>query len=428
MVGRRRRLVLGAALAPVAVCGADGFAACERVRVDSAEDVRRFWEAYSADPRPVLLVSDSVKPVDFLGDRGLEPDEGVEVEDVSVGGAAHAAYILTNAAYTPRVFDKLAAEFPLPAAVESIALRPVFSIGRNGTGERDLAHHYHPITAMRLLQGRKIWALREPTDTACDGAAGDCTDPFDVCAFYERPSSPEPACVQEAGETIVVPDGWCHGTCNTARWTVGWGGQGWRAEAEPPRCFHCRARGQLQYATTTSAVLTASDALAMSARFDSIGSLDALDMRRLLRIGQAAYMGVRSVFGQFVAQSAMAAETNAAIREPACTLRTREELSGFGSLSPTRAGLRGFASLSPSDDYAYVLMLVRGAPLRLMLRHRASGEAEERELKARHAAFFVGRALEAARPSEGHDEEAVLLLECRAPMPWLSTERPQSWR
>ena len=117
--------------------------------------------------------------------------------------------------------------------------------------------------------------------------------------------------VQEAGETIVVPDGWYHGTCNTARWTVGWGGQGWRAEAEPPRCFHCRARGQLQYATTTSAVLTASDALAMSARFDSIGSLDALDMRRLLRIGQAAYMGVRSVFGQFVAQSAMAAETTA---------------------------------------------------------------------------------------------------------------------
>ena len=154
MVGRRRRLVLGAALAPVAVCGADGFAACERVRVDSAEDVRRFWEAYSADPRPALLISDSVKPVDFLGDGGLEPDEGVEVEDVSVGGAAHAAYILTNAAYTPRVFDKLAAEFPLPAAVESIALRPVFSIGRNGTGERDLAHHYHPITAMRLLQGR----------------------------------------------------------------------------------------------------------------------------------------------------------------------------------------------------------------------------------------------------------------------------------
>ena len=431
-MGRRRRcLALGAGLGPEAARGADGFAACPRVRVDSADDVRHFWAAYSADPRPTLLLSDKVRPYDFLAARGLETREGVEVEDVSVGFGALAAYTLTNAAYTPRVFDKLAADVPLPAAVEPIDLRPVFSIGRNGTGERDLAHHYHPITAMRLLQGRKIWALRAPTDAACDRAAGDCTDPFDVCAFFDRPSSPEPACVQEAGETIVVPDGWYHGTCNTARWTVGWGGQGWRAAAEPPRCFHCRPRGpggQLQYATTASAVLTASDALAIAARFDSIGRVDALDMRRLGRIGQAAYMGVRSVFGQFVAQSAMAAEANAAIREPACTLRTRAQLRGIGSLSP-------------SEGYAHVLVLVRGAPARLVLRHRASGEAEERELRARHAAFWVGRALEAAWATEGHaedrrgdgdigeeeEEEALLLLECRAPMPWLSTERPETW-
>jgi len=46
-----------------------------------------------------------------------------------------------------------------------------------------------------------------------------------VCALYKGREAPAPACVQEAGQTIVIPDGWYHGTCNNASWTVGWGGQ-----------------------------------------------------------------------------------------------------------------------------------------------------------------------------------------------------------
>jgi len=34
------------------------------------------------------------------------------------------------------------------------------------------------------------------------------------------------SCVQEPGETLVIPDGWRHSTCNLDEWTVGWGGQG----------------------------------------------------------------------------------------------------------------------------------------------------------------------------------------------------------
>ena len=63
---------------------------------------------------------------------------------------------------------------------------------------------------------------------------------------------------------------------------------------------------------------------------------------------------------------------------------------------------------------------------RLTLRHRASGEAEERALAERHAAFWVGDALEgvawAAAEEEGAgrgrgaDDEQILI-HCTVPMP-----------
>ena len=61
---------------------------------------------------------------------------------------------------------------------------------------------------MRLLQGTKIWALRPPGDPECMANRGTCTDPFDVCAYYAAPSSPAPACVQRAGDSIIIPNGW----------------------------------------------------------------------------------------------------------------------------------------------------------------------------------------------------------------------------
>jgi len=56
--------------------------------------------------------------------------------------------------------------------------------------------------------------------------AADCTDPLNVCDYYFGLNAPAPACVQRPGDTIIVPNGWFHGTCNNASLTVAWGGQG----------------------------------------------------------------------------------------------------------------------------------------------------------------------------------------------------------
>ena len=159
------------------------FSDCPRVTIDTPDEAVAFWRAFSNDPRPVRIVSASIHSVDIIHDHGqnMNDDGQITIHDTRIGGGG-TPYMLTSAAYTPKVFNMLAAKHPLPDVASAINLRPVFSIGLNGTGERDLAHHYHSITAMRLLQGRKIWALRSPTDPECDRAIGTCTDPFDVRA------------------------------------------------------------------------------------------------------------------------------------------------------------------------------------------------------------------------------------------------------
>ena len=229
---------------------------------------------------------------------------GFQVGDAGPLGGPHAAYTLTSPGYTPAAFNGLAERFPLPAALCAIAQRPVLSIGRNRTGERDLAHHYHPVTAMRLLQGEKIWALRPPGDLECASNSGSCTDPFDVCAYYARPGAPPPACVQRPGETIVVPDGWYHGTCNNATWTVGLGAQGRQLELTPPVCHHCRIAGQPAYATSEQLLLGEAEAAALAeeatraARSDGTRDGATTPLHETGRVMQAPLMAFRSLYAQ----------------------------------------------------------------------------------------------------------------------------------
>eukprot|EP00316_Scyphosphaera_apsteinii_P004745 CAMPEP_0119326364 /NCGR_PEP_ID=MMETSP1333-20130426/68211_1 /TAXON_ID=418940 /ORGANISM="Scyphosphaera apsteinii, Strain RCC1455" /LENGTH=503 /DNA_ID=CAMNT_0007334657 /DNA_START=363 /DNA_END=1875 /DNA_ORIENTATION=+ len=210
------------------------FAACPAVDVPIGMSPESFWDEFSEDPRPLVIKGGarfdlwSEAPATFNGGRQFGDGE-LTVNNSST------PYILTNSGYTPRVLELVSKRFPLPAVTQVVSQRPVLSIGLNGTGEIDLAHHYHPVTAMLLLQGQKIWALRPPGDNECMFARGTCTDPFNVCAYYARLGAPSPACVQVPGDTIIVPDGWYHGTCNNASVTVGWGGQGRYLRLRPPR-------------------------------------------------------------------------------------------------------------------------------------------------------------------------------------------------
>lgn len=183
-------------------------------------DVEELAQLMSSDPRPrrirYALAVDTFSWSDHGSDAGFR----------ELILSSENPYILTNAAFSTEILQTVAERFPMPSVVANVNQRPVLSLGLDGTGEVDIAHHYHPITVMLLLQGEKIWALREPTDVTCLSAIGDCTDPFDVCHYYRSADSPTPACVQRPGDVIIVPDGWYHGTCNNASLTVGWGGQG----------------------------------------------------------------------------------------------------------------------------------------------------------------------------------------------------------
>ena len=192
------------------------------------DDVDSLWETMSRDPRPRVIREATPQPVDFVKEFSRRGQLGTIIDLDEFQVSQSSPYRLSASGYSPEIIAKVSKAYPLPSALSSVQIRPVISVGLKGGGERDLAHHYHPITALRLLQGEKIWALRAPHDEECAMNAGDCTDPFDVCAYYFRPNAPAPACVQRPGDTIIIPNGWFHGTCNNATLTVGWGGQGQR--------------------------------------------------------------------------------------------------------------------------------------------------------------------------------------------------------
>ena len=62
-----------------------------------------------------------------------------------------------------------------------------------------------------------------------------------------------------------------------------------------------------------------------------------------------------------------------------------------------------------------MLLLLRGASPILSLRHRGSGEVEQRALPVRHAAFYVGGALESVQWEQPAND--AVLIACHAPMP-----------
>ncbi len=401
---------------------------CPLVEVSNSTTPESFFEDFGTNPRPIRMrIPGDDSPFDFFGTHGQPGPGGSQTfgENLNVGGRSHyGGYVLTNMGYTPGVFQRLelATRFAFPRAVSTIDQRPVLSIGLEGTGERDLAHHYHPATIMRLLQGRKIWALRSPDDEECMWARGTCTDPFLVCDYYARSTNDtEPPCVQNAGETILVPDGWYHGTCNTQT-TVGYGMQGRSLRLQPPACFHCNARdarGQMPYASTASGtpLLSVSGAQALAEILSaeaprymrSPGPVSMPFLHLGSGVAQATYMSFRSLFAQFVVQSHLEAEENSALRSPDCSL----VLSALGRTMPAKPlDARTLGSLR-STAHASLVLHVQGPPLTLRLRHRASAEVEELVLQPRHAALWLGDALDSLTQDADTTKATDALVVCR---------------
>ena len=401
---------------------------CPRVAADIA--AADFWALMSADPSPRVIPGGAT--ADAVSLFGTALASGGTSFDFSepVGAPGGPRYRLSNPGHVvPEAFKVLPRRFPLPRAAASIDLTPLISVGLNGTGQTDLARHYHGVTAMLLLQGRKIWALRPPLDRECVANTGSCTDPLDVCDYYARPGAPPPACVQEAGDTIVLPDGWHHGTCNAAdAWTVGWGGQGRRLELRPPACHHCRAAAPLHFATTAEPAIPlhlakelgaalAAEAVASSTRGSSAAG------RWPPLVVLPVYDGplplaMRGLFLQFTGQTMDRAARNPSFMRPECLAirfgrdqRRPRARDGDGGPDggvpdgdvPDGDDLGGWLT---SEAHAYVYAPLAPPPpaeagaaadgqgrTMVTFRHRASSEAEARGLRPHHAAMWQGAAL-----------------------------------
>ncbi|KAL1508188.1 hypothetical protein AB1Y20_004308 [Prymnesium parvum] len=253
------------------------------------------WELMARDPRPRLLTGAPLD-VDVIALLGARRQSGGFAFDELPPLPDDSPYRLLNPPdKEPRgVFAMLRARYPLPLLGDAFDLCPLLSIGRRGTGQTDLARHYHSATAMLLLQGEKLWALRPPDDAQC---ARSCPDPFDVCAFYASAAAPAPRCVQRAGETLLLPDGWYHGTCNRAEWTVGWGGNCGRRLPTA-----AAAAAAARFALSGAALVGAADARQVERRLLAAPRAAALDGARVEAAGgggRAAALAARAFALQF---------------------------------------------------------------------------------------------------------------------------------
>ncbi|CAK0903758.1 unnamed protein product [Prorocentrum cordatum] len=115
----------------------------------------------------------------------------------------------------------------LELVVNQVDRRPIASIGWNATGS---LLHSHDCAWLYLGQGRKDWLLLPPSfDWKPLMEADPCSlvrGAWDGSSSHARIPGAV-VCQQEAGDVVLVPNGWSHATCNEASGlTVGWGAQG----------------------------------------------------------------------------------------------------------------------------------------------------------------------------------------------------------
>ena len=208
----------------------EGFYSCERLSGEISAD--EFWALMSSDPRPRLLTGGPT--ADVVSEFGSPLADGGMSFTGLLPISRETPFRITTLPEVPEdlvaqsAFGSLPTRFPLPRALRQVRQVPTVSFGLEGPAQERLGTHVHGLSALLLLQGEKLWALKPPDTPDCHSnhAPSACPPELDLCAFHSNGSAPAPACVQRPGETLVIPDGWFHATCNNAKWTAGWGALG----------------------------------------------------------------------------------------------------------------------------------------------------------------------------------------------------------
>lgn len=220
------------------------FVACPTYVAQDDEHEAAFWRLMRDDPRPRKLLLTSRGNSATNARRLAEEVGDWLMEEAHCARSAEQASMSTRIVPTrpldqwPKLHRWLRHNASLPKPVQSCDLYPFITCGDAGTGVANLAIHKHSTTAIQLLRGEKNWAFRAPGDPDCQRRGSSCPFPFDLCAHI-RQIGREMPCVQRAGETLIFPDGWFHGTCNSAEGqTLGWGGQGRRVRIDAVPCSH----------------------------------------------------------------------------------------------------------------------------------------------------------------------------------------------
>jgi hypothetical protein len=120
----------------------------------------------------------------------------------------------------------LLSEYSHPEPFESASQCRVFSFGG---GHRGVQMMQHGAAWLGLISGAKLWhvaAPHEPRPSNIECADGGRID-------YARAKAEHVShCLLLPGEMVWVPERWWHATCNLDPYTIGVGGQLWRAGAQ----------------------------------------------------------------------------------------------------------------------------------------------------------------------------------------------------
>mmetsp|Transcript_25394 Transcript_25394/g.46059 ORF Transcript_25394/g.46059 Transcript_25394/m.46059 type:complete len:504 (+) Transcript_25394:61-1572(+) len=222
------------------------------IQSGSFDELHYIWENYIIDKGPVLIRNALNHPkswakkdklLDMLGSRTFRiPNEtkrrwlGPTMAGLDTNLTDWHRLVQENdtrvpaALFTsqPQLMDPLirtSKAFEVPMLLRGV----LFGTFLIATGKRgaNLPPHQHAGSWSALAQGKKFWWVAPP-EVDVDSIPPDWMEDVSIERGAEIHSQIPGAkgCLQKAGEIVLLPDGWFHGTWAETPWTFGYGGQG----------------------------------------------------------------------------------------------------------------------------------------------------------------------------------------------------------